>query len=801
MSALKHGACELNIIEAARGLLARGWMPLPVRDGKNPGFDKWQDFETTAEDLPMHFGNGCQLGVLLGRRSKWLAEVDLDCVEAVRLADRFLPPTRMISGRMQSPRSHIWYISEFLVTAKFQDPEKPEAGGRSMIVELRGTGAQTLVHPSLHPSGDTYVWDGDLDPAAVNQADLRRAVGRLAACVLISRRWDAGRRHDIALALAGGLLRAGWPVKDIEHFILSAAGVAGDDDPKDRCRAAADTAKNIAQGRKATGLPTLAALVGEKVVARMREWLELPEGFVDAVGSDPGDRKNTRGWPDPSPLPDGLRPVPKLTLGDLPERLRPWLSDIAERMQCPLEYPAVAAIIGAAAVIGNKVVIRPKRYDRWAVVPNLWGGVVGPPSVLKTPSVAEALAPVFLLVERARAAYQRADEDWRSRADDREMKGKVLKKKIEDAYKKNLGADVGAYREQIRQLDAGRPVERRYVVNDTTAEKLILLLGENPNGLLQYRDELTGWLKSMEKPGREGDRALYLEMWDGGGSGGGPGAGYVSDRIVRGTNRSDNLTLSLLGSIPPGPLSAYLRACAEGSTGDDGLIQRLQLLVYPDPPRVWANCDRAPAPRADVEEAYLFLDSMKAGEVGAAEVAGGFSYVHFSDQAQDFFDAWRSDLEAELIRMQTDDHPALAAHLGKYRSLMPSLALIFQLFDGPGSCVGGVGLEAARLAAAWCSFLFEHARRVHGFIFDADVIAARSLARHISRGALPDPFTRRQVAQKGWSGLTSVRDLSGPLEILTHLNWIWPATIRSGEQGGRPKTEYFINPKAKGRGQ
>jgi putative DNA primase/helicase len=75
----------------------------------------------------------------------------------------------------------------------------------------------------------------------------------------------------------------------------------------------------------------------------------------------------------------------------LPEAFRPWLEDIAERMQCPLDYPAVSAMVGEAAVIGRRVGIRPKRRDDWLVVPNLWGGVIGRPGVLKSPAIQEPL--------------------------------------------------------------------------------------------------------------------------------------------------------------------------------------------------------------------------------------------------------------------------------------------------------------------------------------------------------------------------------------------------------------------------
>jgi putative DNA primase/helicase len=74
-------------------------------------------------------------------------------------------------------------------------------------------------------------------------------------------------------------------------------------------------------------------------------------------------------WPEPQPVPRGRPPVPAFEEALLPEALRAWVADVANRVQCPPDFVAVGAIVSAAAVIGRKVAIRPKRQDDWAVVP------------------------------------------------------------------------------------------------------------------------------------------------------------------------------------------------------------------------------------------------------------------------------------------------------------------------------------------------------------------------------------------------------------------------------------------------
>ena len=47
----------------------------------------------------------------------------------------------------------------------------------------------------------------------------------------------------------------------------------------------------------------------------------------------------------------------------------------------------------------------------------------------------------------------------------------------------------------------------------------------------------------------------------------------------------------MLGGIQPGPLERYLRAVF-GGRGDDGLLQRFQLAVWPDGAGPWRHVDR-----------------------------------------------------------------------------------------------------------------------------------------------------------------------------------------------------------------
>jgi len=167
------------LIDAARGYLDRGWVPVPIpANQKGPRLPGWQTLRPTADDLPRHFAGAGNVGLLLGEPSGWLVDVDLDCPEARELADGFLPPTPAVTGRPGSPASHRWYYAPGAVTKKHTD--------RGMIVELRSTGCQTVVGPSIHPSGEPYdVLKGE--PARVPAGMLAACVEALAKAVIAKR--------------------------------------------------------------------------------------------------------------------------------------------------------------------------------------------------------------------------------------------------------------------------------------------------------------------------------------------------------------------------------------------------------------------------------------------------------------------------------------------------------------------------------------------------------------------------------------------------------------------------------------
>lgn len=279
---------HMTRLDFATDYRARGFAPLPVPwKSKNPNFSDWQNYSPVNGDFERDFAGDGNIGLLLGAPSGGLVEVDHDWTESRILAPKFLPETGAHSGRVSAPDSHWWYLAD-LTTKKYRDPNGKTGDDRAMIVELRSTGAQTIVAPSIHPSGELYEWGGAINPTRVDAADLRRAVSHLAACSLLARYWRNGIRHEAALALAGVLFRNEWTRQEINHFILAAASAANDEEPEDRVAAIVTTEERFYAGENTTGLPTLEELLGEKTVKALAKWLFLKapdELFIESANA------------------------------------------------------------------------------------------------------------------------------------------------------------------------------------------------------------------------------------------------------------------------------------------------------------------------------------------------------------------------------------------------------------------------------------------------------------------------------------------------------------------------------------
>ncbi len=201
---------------------------------KGPTASGWNHRFLSEAAILTAFYPSDSIGLLLGEPSGWLVDVDLDCPEAVALAPDFLPKTALESGRTGKPRSHYWYVCLGASTRKFQ--YRPEnKSDPATILEIRSTGGQTVVPPSLYEYGGEYMWHEKGEPLLVDKDSLVLACAKLTLASLLTRYWPGpGARHDAALPIAGLLAHAGWKEEDAARIIFLSSCAAGHAKPNDR---------------------------------------------------------------------------------------------------------------------------------------------------------------------------------------------------------------------------------------------------------------------------------------------------------------------------------------------------------------------------------------------------------------------------------------------------------------------------------------------------------------------------------------------------------------------------------------
>ncbi len=272
-------ASRSDVLAIARRLTETGHHVVPITPGeKRPSAGKgWQHLRLAPEQLDDVFQDGNGIGILLGEASKGWLDVDLDTENSRKHAHRFLHTTPLKHGHQGDVPSH-WHYYRLEGgqgcprTIQLTDPvPQPGVGGElvhSPIAELRGTGGQTVIPPSIHPSDVPLVWDGQGEPARYPYKSLLRSVHLLWAACVLGAHWPKGQRHRCAVAIAGTLLPSGYTEKEASKVITAAAAIANDEDettPGQRAREAIPTTMDrMKSGAAYWGRPELTKALGEE---------------------------------------------------------------------------------------------------------------------------------------------------------------------------------------------------------------------------------------------------------------------------------------------------------------------------------------------------------------------------------------------------------------------------------------------------------------------------------------------------------------------------------------------------------
>ena len=243
---------------------------VPLRSrSKRPKSTNWPHIRLVEDDLENGaFKPGDNIGALWGDASDHATDVDLDMEEAIWVADYILPET-FIYGRTGKERSHYVFKVMGAQTRKWQVQEL------GTIIEIRSTGAQSVIPPSRHPEGGIYCTDEDEDFTQLTKLDLERYAEEIAVAAVFTRHYPtAGSRHDYVHACTGALCHQEWPDEKIGRVMEAVLNVIQDeeDEISDRVNAVRNTVEHHKLGDRTKGFTSLEAWMSMPVIAALRRW-------------------------------------------------------------------------------------------------------------------------------------------------------------------------------------------------------------------------------------------------------------------------------------------------------------------------------------------------------------------------------------------------------------------------------------------------------------------------------------------------------------------------------------------------
>ncbi len=256
------------------------------------------------------------------------------------------------------------------------------------------------------------------------------------------------------------------------------------------------------------------------------------------------------------------------------------------------------------------------------------------------------------------------------------------------------------------------------------------------------------------------------------------------DRVTRGSLFCRDLAISIFGAMTPGPFERYMQAA--GGDGADGFLQRLQLMVYPDPPKEWRAVDRRPEGAA--EERAPVIMSVYLRSTRTTSTTGR---RRCTAHAQEVFDRWIEALEHQL----RDQGPGPASRdvdtsRSTDRSRRRSRSSVTWPADRARGSARYPRCDGAR--GGMVRVLDAHADRVYSMArcrVDRRRDRAADPAGKIKPGVIPVRDIQRMLP-----GSVKAAEVEAACEVLEEHGWLVLEEVRKASRG-RPSLVAHINPK------
>jgi hypothetical protein len=259
----------VNSPQAARDCLLEGIRTIPLKPNtkKPKSGTGWNKLIIEERDISRHFKIGDNIGGLWGDPSGGIVDMDLDCDEAVDIAYHLLPETR-IYGRVKNPTSHYLFRCKGISTIKRLSKTE------GMIVELRSTGTQSVLPPSIHDEDrDRYCYENGFEILTVSESKLREYVNCVAIGAMFLRFYpEQGGRHEFVHRACGAFLHQGWKRDLVIRFFKALFACISDNEMAERIRTVKNTIDNFEKRQRIQGWPSLVDFIDQAIIDELKGW-------------------------------------------------------------------------------------------------------------------------------------------------------------------------------------------------------------------------------------------------------------------------------------------------------------------------------------------------------------------------------------------------------------------------------------------------------------------------------------------------------------------------------------------------
>ena len=455
-----------------------------------------------------------------------------------------------------------------------------------------------------------------------------------------------------------------------------------------------------------------------------------------------------------------------------------WIAEAAESRGCPVDYVALPLLSIAGGLLAN--VRRGSPWSGWIEPPVVWTALVGNPSSGKSPGL-------YAITDVLRALEAELDSDFAERRHDHVVVGEIAKAKRQrwEAEVAHAVKNGMAPPEPGREIEApAPPSRRRLLTSDTTVEKLARLVSANPRGFVLARDELAGWLGSLDRySGGGADRAFFLEAFG--------GRSFVVDRVKDvDAIRIPYLSVAITGGIQPDRLASML---LDGD--DDGLTARF-CFGWPEPLRPVRPKRGSDDVAALGRLRWLIAVAQdQEGEIAVPRV------LPFEPAAADAIQGWRE----QVADLEATAHGLFLSWIGKLAGLAVRLATVLEFLHWSGSASFGdrepvkVSARATDAALALIeSYFLPMARRTFAdAAWPEKERDALALGKWITtRDPVPDCVNARDIRRQSVLATREAARVDAALAELEAAGFV--RTAERGSGAGRRRKDWDVNPVLRG---